>query len=386
MLIAKENTFLNEVYLHLGSNKNEPLKQILAAYAKIEEQIGQIAKFSQFYKTAAWGKEDQEDFINTAIFIKTSLEAKELLSAVLKIETELGRERQEKWGPRIIDIDILFFNQDIIQNSNLVIPHPRMTERNFVLIPLMEIAADYVHPQLNINVEDLYLNSRDDKHVILLWLSKTEIPYNYISIEGNIGTGKTSFCKAMQIEHNCKLVLETFNDNPFLPLFYKDPQRYAFTVELFFMTERHKQLQNHLLSQDLFYDFTMSDYYFSKTLLFAKNNLEEEEYRLFQKLYNVLNQTFPKPDLLVYFHRNVDVLMENIKKRNRDFEKGITREYLIQIQNSYFEYFRNILSFPVVILDLGDIDFVNNPKAFHEVKTILTKKHNPGVHRMTLVM
>lgn len=168
MLIAKENTFLNEVYLHLGSNKNEPLKQILAAYAKIEEQIGQIAKFSQFYKTAAWGKEDQEDFINTAIFIKTSLEAKELLSAVLKIETELGRERQEKWGPRIIDIDILFFNQDIIQNSNLVIPHPRMTERNFVLIPLMEIAADYVHPQLNINVEDLYLNSRDDKHVILL--------------------------------------------------------------------------------------------------------------------------------------------------------------------------------------------------------------------------
>lgn len=217
-------------------------------------------------------------------------------------------------------------------------------------------------------------------------MSNSKIPYNYISIEGNIGTGKTSFCKAMQDEYNCKLVLETFNDNPFLPLFYKDPQRYAFTVELFFMTERHKQLQNHLLSQDLFFDFTVSDYYFSKTLLFARNNLEEEEFRLFQKLYTVLNQTFPKPDLLVYFHRNVDILMENIKKRNREFEKGITREYLIQIQNSYFEYFRNILSFPVVILDLGDIDFVNNPKAFHEVKSILTKKHNPGVHRMTLVM
>lgn len=217
-------------------------------------------------------------------------------------------------------------------------------------------------------------------------MKEGKIPYNYISIEGNIGTGKTSFCKAMQQTENCKLILETFNENPFLPLFYEDPQRYAFTVELFFMTERHKQLQNHLLNQDLFYDFTIADYYFTKTLLFARNNLEEEEFRLFQKLYKVLNQTFPQPDLLVYFHRNVDILMENIKRRNRDFEKNITKEYLVQIQNSYFEYFRNILSFPVVILDLGDIDFVNNPKAFDEVRSILTKKHNPGVHRMTLRM
>jgi deoxyadenosine/deoxycytidine kinase len=190
----------------------------------------------------------------------------------------------------------------------------------------------------------------------------------------------------MQETHSCKLILETFNDNPFLPMFYKDPQRYAFTVELFFMTERHKQLQNHLLSQDLFYDFTMSDYYFTKTLLFARNNLEEEEFRLFQKLYKVLNQTFPQPDLLVYFHRHVDILMDNIKKRNRDFEKNISKDYLIKIQNAYFEYFRNILSFPVVILDLGDIDFVNNEKAFHEVKSLLYKEYTPGVHRMTLRM
>ncbi len=168
MLIANQNEFLNEAYLHLGSNKNEPLRQILAAYAKIEEQVGAIYAFSQFYKTAAWGKEDQDDFINTAILVKTTLSSAELLTTVLNIESELGRKRQEKWGPRIIDIDILFYNSDIIQSPDLVIPHPSMAERNFVLIPLMEIAGDYLHPKLNITVEDLYLNSLDTKNVILL--------------------------------------------------------------------------------------------------------------------------------------------------------------------------------------------------------------------------
>ncbi len=211
-----------------------------------------------------------------------------------------------------------------------------------------------------------------------------KIPYNYISIEGNIGTGKTSFCRKMQNIHSCKLVLETFNDNPFLPMFYKDPERYAFTVELFFMTERHKQLQNNLISQDLFFDFTLSDYFFTKTLLFARNNLGEEEFRLFQKLYKVLNQTFPQPDILVYFHRHVDILMENIKARGRDFEKDITKDYLIQIQDSYFEYFRNILSHPVLIIDMGEIDFVHNEKSFNAVQSLFYKEYNPGVHRMTL--
>jgi len=213
-----------------------------------------------------------------------------------------------------------------------------------------------------------------------------KIPYNYISIEGNIGTGKTSFCRKMQQHHNCKLVLETFTDNPFLPMFYKDPARYAFTVELFFMTERHKQLQGNLMSQDLFNDFTISDYMFMKTILFARKNLEEEEFRLFQKLFSVLNQSFPSPDLLVYFHRNVDVLMKNIHDRGREFEQDIKPEYLKKIQDSYFEYFRNILSFPVLILDLGELDFMSDERVFEEVRSLLTKEYTPGVHRMTLVM
>lgn len=212
------------------------------------------------------------------------------------------------------------------------------------------------------------------------------IPYNYIAIEGNIGSGKTTFCQMLSKEYNCRLVLEEFDDNPFLPYFYKDPERYAFTVELFFMTERYKQMQKALLSRDMFIDFTLADYAFIKTLLFARQNLPGEEYKMFQKMFAPLHQAFPPPELLVYFHRNVDILQQNIAKRNRPYEKNITDEYLLKVQNSYFEYFRNILSFPILIIDLNTIDFEQNERNYNEVKHLLTKRYNPGVHRMTLLV
>lgn len=214
----------------------------------------------------------------------------------------------------------------------------------------------------------------------------TMFPYSYIVIEGNIGAGKTTFCEMIHEEYNCRLILEEFDDNPFLPYFYKDPERYAFTVELFFMTERHKQLQQHLLNRDMFADFTIADYTFVKTLLFARKNLEEEEYRLFQKLFGVLNQSFPKPDLLVYFHRDVDILLSNISQRGRSYEKEIKGEYLLEIQNSYFEYFRNILSFPILIIDINEIDFKKHSNQYAELKNIIAREYTPGVHRISLVM
>jgi deoxyadenosine/deoxycytidine kinase len=188
----------------------------------------------------------------------------------------------------------------------------------------------------------------------------------------------------IQEEYNCRLILEQFDDNPFLPFFYKDPDRYAFTVELFFMTERHKQLQGNLLSRDLFHDFVISDYFFIKTLLFARKTLQDEEFRLFQKLFSVLNSSFPKPDLLIYFHRNVDILLKQIDNRGREYEKQISSEYLTEIQDSYFEYFRNILSFPVVIVDISDIDFVSNRNQYELLKSLMKKEYKPGVHRISL--
>jgi len=162
------------------------------------------------------------------------------------------------------------------------------------------------------------------------------LPYKYIAIEGNIGAGKTTLCNMLHKDFNCRLILEQFADNPFLPYFYENQERYAFPVELFFMTERHKQLQENLSQRDLFQQMIVADYFFIKTLLFAKNNLSDEEYRLFQRLFHILNSTFPKPELIVYLHRSVDNLIENIKARGRSYEQEIAPSYLLEIQNTYF--------------------------------------------------
>lgn len=207
---------------------------------------------------------------------------------------------------------------------------------------------------------------------------------NYIVIEGNIGAGKTSFCQKIAEELDAKLILEQFSDNPFLPLFYKNPERYSFPVELFFMSERHKQLQEFLLERDLFQQYTVSDYIFSKTLLFAGQNLVGEELRLFQNLFNTLNASFPKPDLLVYLHRPVDELLENIKKRNRSYEEDISGEYLHKIQQAYFEFFRTHQDkLPILLLDVSGLDFMNSEKDYRILKSALNLEYGVGLHRKT---
>lgn len=213
-------------------------------------------------------------------------------------------------------------------------------------------------------------------------MEKQIIPYNYISIEGNIGAGKTTLASMLAEQFNCRLILEEFTENPFLPYFYNDPERYAFPLELFFMTERYKQLQSMLPQQDLFRDLTISDYFFTKTLLFARNNLQDEEFRMFQKMFHTLNAAFPKPEIIIYLHRSVNNLMENIQKRGRDFESTITPEYLKKIQNVYFEYFRMESSIPIIVLDVNNADFVSNTKLYNEVANCLTRQFQPGVHQL----
>lgn len=204
---------------------------------------------------------------------------------------------------------------------------------------------------------------------------------NFIVIEGNIGAGKTTLCKMLAEERGYRLLLEQFADNPFLPHFYENQERYAFPVELFFMTERHKQLQQELAQRDLFQEGIIADYIFFKTLLFARNNLNTEEYRLFQRLFNILNAAFPKPDLLVYLHRSVDNLMANIQKRGRSYERNISRNYLRQIQQAYFNYFRANENIPTLIIDLEDVDFLSEPTHYQKIVDCMSKPYRPGVHR-----
>lgn len=204
---------------------------------------------------------------------------------------------------------------------------------------------------------------------------------NYIVIEGNIGAGKTSLSKLLSNDWQARLILEEFSDNPFLPLFYDNPERYAFPVELFFMTERHKQLQELLLEGNLFQDRVVSDYIFSKTLLFARQNLVDDELRLFQRLFHTLNASFPKPQLLVYLHRSVDQLLRNIAKRGRAYEQGITGDYLQRIQQAYFDFF-NLMKedLPILVLDVGDWDFIQHPAYYQVLLEQIQKPYPSGYH------
>lgn len=217
-------------------------------------------------------------------------------------------------------------------------------------------------------------------HVLLMSTSK----YRYISIEGNIGAGKTTLVERLARDLEYRMVLETFSDNPFLPLFYSDPDRHAFTVELFFLMERHRQLRRELAQGNLFEGGVISDYFFRKTLLFARNNLSALEFRLFQQIFERLHEAFPQPDLLVYLHRPVDQLLEQIRGRGRTFEQDIPPEYLLRLQRTYLDYFQLEESVPILLLDLGDSDFLAEWSLYTGIQRILTQPHEPGMRWITL--
>jgi deoxyguanosine kinase len=183
--------------------------------------------------------------------------------------------------------------------------------------------------------------------------------YHFITIEGNIGAGKTTLSHLLARHYNARLILEQFADNPFLPKFYENPAQYAFPLELFFMAERYKQLKELVYTGDLFQTITISDYLFTKCLLFARVNLPEQEYKLYQKLFEILSAQLVQPQLLIYLHAPVSKLQANIRKRNRSYEQSIPDEYLLNIQETYTQYIRQH-NFPTIFVDVSNADFLGN--------------------------
>ncbi len=208
---------------------------------------------------------------------------------------------------------------------------------------------------------------------------------NYIVIEGNIGAGKTTLSKMIAKDFNAKLILEQFVDNPFLPKFYKEPDKYSFQLELSFLAERYQQLNNELTSRDLFRPFTVADYYFMKSLIFARATLKEDEYNLYRQIFNIIYKSIPKPDLYVYLHMEVKKLKENIQKRGRDYEKEIPEEYLLKLQEGYFDFFRQQNDIKYLIIDANNMDLVENPDDYLKVKRyIFTQDYSVGINRITI--
>jgi deoxyguanosine kinase len=207
--------------------------------------------------------------------------------------------------------------------------------------------------------------------------------YTFVTVEGNIGAGKTTLSHLLSRHYNARLILEEFADNPFLRKFYENPAQFAFPVELFFMAERFKQLKDLLVQKDLFQTTTISDYLFTKCLLFAKVNLPEDEFRLYQRLFDILQAQVVMPDLLIYLHAPVSKLQENIRKRNRPYEQAIPDDYLFNIQQTYTHYIRQH-NLKTIFVDAAQADFLGNPKHLQTVIDALERDHEEGQHFLAL--
>jgi deoxyadenosine/deoxycytidine kinase len=211
------------------------------------------------------------------------------------------------------------------------------------------------------------------------------VSYNYIVIEGNIGAGKTTLATRIAEQFNARLILERYADNPFLPKFYSDPEKYSFPLELSFLADRHKQLKDELVVMDLFKSFTIADYYFMKSLVFAASTLTGDEFNLYRQIFYIIYGTLPKPDLYVYLHLNPERLLGNIEKRGRSYEKTITGEYLKKIQDNYFSFFKQNPENKYLILDINDLDFVENEKHYSRIIDLIFNNDYPaGMNKVIL--
>ncbi len=373
----------NSIYLLLGTNlgnRNQSLKSAIEALNSFFDQSG-IA--SKIYETAAWGKTDQPGFLNQAVKYETIFTAQQVLKAINVIEANLGRERFEKWGPRLIDIDILFYGNEIIKSDDLVVPHPEVQNRKFALVPLLDIDKELYHPVLNKTVELLNIECTDPLEVAeqSVKIDSGDIKYNYIVIEGVIGAGKTTLAKKLAHDLSGKLILEEFATNSFLERFYKDPERYAFPVEVGFLAERFRQLEAEF-GADLFSNFTISDYHFAKSNIFARINLSNEHYHIFRSLYDIFIDRIPKNDLTIYLQNSVDGLLQNIKKRSRNMEASIPTDYLLKLQSGYSEFLLGQKEHPVVVVDLQGHDFVKDQSVYQELTQLLATKHPNGLSEL----
>jgi len=365
-------------YLSLGSNIGNPIENLQLAIDLIAQRVGRITKISSVYKTASWGF-DSDDFLNICIEVSSHLNPENLLERVLRIEADLGRNRGEstEYQARTIDIDVLLFDDEIIFYKNLTVPHPRMLERKFVLVPLAEIAPQLKHPVVKETIAMCSANCEDSSGIEKTNLT-LERPisliekYNYIAIEGNIGAGKTTLTKMIGDDFNAKLVLERFADNPFLPKYYKDMERYAFPLEMSFLADRYQQLSDDLAQFDLFKSFIVSDYYIFKSLIFAQVSLSKEEYKLYRRIFDVMYKEITKPDLYVYLHQSTESLLENIKKRGRDYEQNIQPQYLEQIHQGYINFIKTEQNLNTLIIDVSEMNFEKNPNDYRKVIDLIS--------------
>jgi deoxyguanosine kinase len=372
-----------KVVLSLGSNQGNRLENIENCIKLIHQKIGLVLSVSNLYETPSWGFES-DAFYNCVLLLHTHFSPEKILRKITSIEKQLGRVRKNvaAYEARIIDIDIVAVDEQILDSQTLKVPHPEMQNRLFVLLPMLDLKLEWQHPVIKKSIKELIENCEDKGNCIFVSDLKSPIKkftinqINYIAIEGNIGAGKTTLTSKIANDFNARVVLERFADNPFLPKFYKDQNRYAFPLEMSFLADRYQQLSDDLSQFDLFKDFIVADYHIFKSLIFAKVTLQEDEFRLYKTLFDIIYKEMPKPDLYVYLYQNTSRLLKNIKKRGRSYEQEIAPEYLDKINSGYLYYIKSQTDLNVVVIDISDFDFVKKQEDYLKILEAIQVKLN----------
>ena len=361
-------------YLSLGSNLGNRQTNIQSALNQIDNRIGNIISISNLYENPAVGFKG-EMFYNCCIGIKTILSPKELLNELLVIEKQGGRIRkiQQGYFSRTIDVDILFYENQIINFKELKIPHPKLHKRGFVIKPLLDIAKGKIHPLFKRSIIDIaedfesFSDVEELKTKLYNPVINSLLNYDNIVVEGNIGVGKTSLSKKLSKDLNKNIILETFKENPFLEKFYKDPKRYALNLELTFLVDRCRQLNNYKNQLDFFKNGVVFDYDIIKSLIFAGVTLTENDFNLYRNIFYVMTKDLLKPNLLIFLMQTPENLLLNIKKRGRYFENHIKKDYLKKINKAYIKSLKSKVDWNILFINISEIDFVDNDLDYLEL-------------------
>ena len=372
-------------YISLGSNLGDRQINIQSALNQIDKKAGNIISISKLYENPSIGfKGDM--FYNCCIGLKTILSPKELLNELLIIEKEGGRIRINNVGyfSRSIDLDVLLYEDQIINTKDLKVPHPKLHERQFVVKPLLDIAKGKIHPIFKKSITEIAEDLKDFNNVIEMEANlynpvfNSLTGYDNIVVEGNIGIGKTSLSKKLSKNLNKNLILEGFKDNPFLEKFYEDPKRYALNLELTFLVDRCRQLNDYKNQLDLFKTGVVFDYDIVKSLIFAGVTLSENDFNLYRNIFYFMTKDLLKHNLIIFLMQSPENLLLNIEKRGRYFEKNIKKDYLKKINQAYIKSLKSKLDWNILFIDVSDIDFVENHSDYLEllfrIKGELTQK------------
>ena len=365
---------MQKIYIALGSNLGDRLTNLQQAVNQIDNEIGQVLQCSSVYEVPAVGFSGAI-FLNACLVAESEKSPNAILQGLQAIEIEMGRKQAAEglYRDRPIDLDLIMVEDEVLHSDELTVPHPRFQDRLFVLQPLCEIAPQKRVPNQNQTVAQL-TKTCDDTTKISPFHQGLQRPaihflrqFNRICVEGTIGCGKTSLAKRIAEDLQAKLFLERFAENPFLPKFYDDADRYAFPLEMSFLADRFKQQRELSEQLNLFGQGVVSDYEVHKSLIFTQFTLSSEEFALYRTIFYNMMPDVQKPDLYILLKQTTPRILANIKKRGRSYERTIDAEYLDKVRQGYQDFKRSHPDWNIVEIDLSELDFVTNERDYHEV-------------------